>query len=68
VRLVWSGVRMNAKTTGYVLIAIGLLGIGATLFRKGDMLSGSWFYDPSSLIALIICISVLTAGVRYIRK
>ena len=59
---------MNAKTTGYVLIAIGLLGIGITLFKSGDMLSGSWLYDPSSLVALILCIFALTAGVRLVKK
>ena len=59
---------MNAKTTGYVLIAIGLLGIGITLFKSGDMLSSSWFYDPSSLVALILCIFALTAGVRLVKK
>jgi len=57
--------RMSAKTTGYVLIAVSLMGIGFTLFRNGDML---WFNDPSSLITLIICMLVLTIGVRFVKK
>jgi hypothetical protein len=59
---------MRAKTTGYVLIAVSLIGIGFTLFRNGDMLSGSWFNNQSSLITLIICILVLTSGVRFVKK
>jgi hypothetical protein len=59
---------MNAKTTGYVLIAVSLLGIGFALFKNGDILSGSWFNDQSSLITLIICIIVLTSGVRFVKQ
>jgi hypothetical protein len=59
---------MNAKSTGYVLIAVSLLGIGFALFKNGDVLSGSWFNDQSSLITLIICIIVLTSGVRLVKK
>ena len=56
---------MSAKTTGYVLIAVSLMGIGFTLFRNGDML---WFNDQSSLITLIICMLVLTIGVIFVKK
>jgi hypothetical protein len=59
---------MNAKTKGHVLIVVGLLGVCFTLFRDGNLLSGSWFYDASSLTTLIICIFVLTMGVRFIKK
>ena len=60
---------MSAKPTGYVLIALSLLGIGFTLFKNEDMLlSGGWFSDTSTLITLIICIIVLTTGVRLVKK
>jgi hypothetical protein len=59
---------MNAKTRGHILIAVGLLGVGSTLLRDGNPLSGSWFYDASSLTTLIICMFVLTMGVRSIKK
>ena len=59
---------MSAKPTGYVLIAVSLLGIGFSLFKNEDVLSGSWFNDQSTLIALIICIIVLTIGVRLVKK
>jgi hypothetical protein len=59
---------MNAKTRGHILIAVGLLGVGFTLFRDGNPLSGSWFHDASSLTTLIICMFVLTMGVRSIKK
>ena len=59
---------MSAKPTGYVLIAVSLLGIGFTLFTNEDMLSGGWFNDPSTLITLIICMIVLTIGVRLVKK
>ncbi len=59
---------MSAKPTGYVLIAVSLLGIGFTLFKNEDVLSGSWFNDPSTLITLIICMIVLTTGVRLVKK
>jgi len=59
---------MSAKPTGYVLIAVSLLGIGFTLFRNEDVLSGRWFNDPSTLITLIICMIVLTTGVRLVKK
>jgi hypothetical protein len=59
---------MNAKTKGYVLIAVGLFGVGFTLVRDGNLLSGSWFYNASSLTTLIICMFVLTMGVRLVKK
>jgi hypothetical protein len=59
---------MNAKSTGYVLIAVGLLGIVTKLFTNEDMLlSGSWFSDTSTLITLIICMFTLTIGVRLVK-
>ena len=45
---------MSAKPTGYFLIAVSLLGIGFSLFKNEDVLSGSWFNDQSTLITLII--------------
>lgn len=59
---------MNAKTKGYVLIGVGLLGVGFILFRDGNLLSGGWYYDASSLTTLIICMFVLTMGVRLVKK
>ena len=59
---------MNAKPTGYVLIAVGLLGIVTKLFTNEDMLlSGGWFSDTSTLITLIICMMMLTIGVRLVK-
>ncbi len=59
---------MKAKPTGYVLIAVGLLSIVAKLFTNEDMLlSGGWFSDTSTLITLIICMFILTIGVRLVK-
>ncbi len=59
---------MRAKSTGYVLIAAGLLGIVTKLLTNEDMLlSGGWFSDTSTLITLIICMFVLTIGVRLVK-
>jgi len=59
---------MRAKPMGYILIAVGLLGIVTKLFTNEDMLlSGGWFSDTSTLITLIICMFLLTIGVRLVK-
>ncbi len=59
---------MSAKPAGYVLIAVGLMGIAIKLFTNEDLLlSGGWFSDTSTLITLIICMFILTIGVRLVK-
>ncbi len=59
---------MSAKPAGYVLIAVGLMGIAIKLFTNEDLLlSGGWFSDTSTLITLIICMFILTIGVRFVK-